>query len=111
MTTPFLTPDAQRGSDRSATRKVRFLLRLLICILYTFGLGSILVFYALPWIIAVRDLEPERYFAGSIVSIAWLVTLVDVWEKILRDSRCSGELRVGALPPSIEEVSEDGPEI
>ena len=91
--------------------RIRFLLRLLICILATFGLGSILVFYSLPAIIAVREQTPWFYFAGIGLFLGSEVTLIDMWVITLRDFRRSRERMAAGEPPSIEAVSEDVPEI
>jgi hypothetical protein len=85
MATLFSTPplkDSWISRHRLSPLTIRFLCRLSVCTVYSFGLGSVIALYAMPRILRMCSNGDPRGFAAFVMVNLWILNLADMWHYV-----------------------------
>jgi hypothetical protein len=66
---------------------MRFVRRFAVCLFYTVPAVTVLAHYAVPAIVRMCAVGSVRGFGCAVLLHIWVLTLLDMWQHVLRDFR------------------------
>jgi hypothetical protein len=88
MATLFSTPplkDSWISRRRLSPLTIRLLWRLSVCVVYSFGFGSVLALYAMPHILRMCTKGDPKGFTAFVLVDLWILNLADMWHYVPRN--------------------------
>lgn len=78
--------NSQNAWDSPMTTKItRLAVHLVVCLLLTFPVGAVLARYAVPKILLLSITGDPLGFAGTVLLLLWVLSLLDLWQHVYWD--------------------------